>query len=80
MARTGRRQVGPCSVCGSPCLITRVIDTGRGRSGWACAAITFAVWWPSPAMSMTLEGVLADLGEVLAELDELPLENRAFTA
>lgn len=33
-----------------------------------CRDHTLAVLWPSSAMSMTLEGILADLGEVLIEL------------
>ncbi|PWI06693.1 hypothetical protein DIZ27_31755 [Streptomyces sp. NWU339] len=69
MARTGRRRVKPCSVWGEPCLTAGGIDTGRGRRRVdLCRDHTLAVSRPSSTMPTALEGILADLGEVLTEL------------
>ncbi|MGW7210506.1 hypothetical protein [Streptomyces sp. NPDC054837] len=67
-ARITARPAYRCAVCGEGGSTTRLLDTGQGAR-WLdlCLRHGLAVTQPSPRMPTTMEGILSDLREALAE-------------
>ncbi|MEU9917783.1 hypothetical protein [Streptomyces sp. NPDC051001] len=68
--RITTRPIQPCAVCGRDSATVRVLTTDYGPR-WLdlCWGHGWAVVEPSPRMPTTVEGIFADLRDVIAELE-----------
>jgi len=69
-ARILRVPPRPCTVCGDAIRTTRVHTTPEHGPRWVdlCRDHALLTWPAAPGMPSTMEGVLADLREVAAEV------------
>lgn len=69
-ARIARWPLKPCSVCGDDCRTAQVLHFPEYGHRWVdlCRNHSLATWQPAPRMPSTVEGIIADLREVAAEV------------